>query len=91
MITFTLSPFIATAIVSSLIFILAFVIGRRSVEFQADHAVIATIDELIDGGFVRWRRNHGDVELLPLTAPKQDDDQTGFDPERILIKNNYND
>jgi len=44
----------------------AFMIGRYYGEGDKDDTIKHTIDYLVEGGFVRYQKRDGEIELIPL-------------------------
>jgi hypothetical protein len=61
------NPYIATAVIGGGIFVVSFLLGRRSILDRREDIVANTIDYLIKDGYIKTQKNiKGEIELLKI-------------------------
>lgn len=70
--TYYIDPLIATLLISGGIFLVSFMLGKSHGEGKVEQTIAATIDHLIDEGYIKTRTlPNGEVELLPYKTSKR--------------------
>ena len=64
---FGIDPLLATIVTAGGIFVVSYLINRSHFQSQYENVIEATIDHLINDGYVATRKDKdGDIELIPI-------------------------